>query len=61
MDHALTDRDVAAMLKLRNKTSWKTVQKYAREGKILGKQIGNQWRFHPIAVENFLLLNPKRR
>lgn len=54
----MTDRDVAKLLfKERHTTnSFKTIQKFAREGKIRGQQIGRRsWLFHEDAVRDFLM------
>lgn len=53
----LSDKDVARILfKEKCKpSSWKTCQKLAREGRIRGQKIGQNWRFHKDAVRDFLL------
>lgn len=59
--YALSALDVAALLGLKKKHSQKTVEKLARQGKIKGLKIAGQWVFHPKAVDDMFLLNPKRR
>lgn len=61
MEQILTDREVAGILKLGKVNSWKTVQKLAREGRIRGQKIAGKWRFHPSAVEDFLMIGNRRR
>lgn len=54
----LTDRELARFL-FKDKcrpTSWKTIQKMARDGDIRGQQIGRgSWIFHMDAVKDFLM------
>lgn len=51
----LTDRDVASLFGVH----FRTVQAMARNQEIHGRQIGNKWRFHRSAIENFLLVKGK--
>lgn len=57
-EEVMSDREVAKFLfKERCKpTSWRTIQKMARQGKIRGQQIGmGGWVFHRDAVRDFLM------
>lgn len=57
-DAIYTDRELAEIL-FRNrlkKSSWRTIQKMARNGEIKGVQVGRGgWRFYGSAVQDFLL------
>lgn len=46
----LTPKQVAEMLQV----SIRTVQKWAEQKKLPGKQIGNLWRFDPDEIEQFM-------
>lgn len=57
MDEIINDRQVAEII-FKNEvkpTSWKTIQKMARNGDIRGKRVGRFWRFHRSAIKDFLL------
>lgn len=57
-DEIIDDRTLAKLLfKERCKpTSWRTIQKMARQGLIKGRQIGmGGWVFHRDAVRDFLM------
>ncbi|MGA1864532.1 MAG: PTS sugar transporter subunit IIA [bacterium] len=49
----MTTKELAEYIKLNEKT----VIKMAQNGDLPGKKIGNQWRFHLMAIDNFLLDN----
>lgn len=59
----VTDRELAKLLfkgALWSPTSWKTVQRMAREGLIRGQKVGRGgWVFHKDAVRDFLM-RPRR-
>ncbi|MGA1870776.1 MAG: PTS sugar transporter subunit IIA [bacterium] len=49
----MTTRELAEYIQLNEKT----VIKMAQNGELPGKKIGNQWRFHLIAIDNYLQEN----
>lgn len=54
MDDVLTDREVAALLKLSPSFGYKTVQRLARQRKIKGIRVGDLWRFTRRSIRNYL-------
>lgn len=59
---ALMDsRQAADFLQLKGRTSWKTVEKWARDGKLRGGKAGDLWRFTEEDLTAFLFANGKKR
>lgn len=54
-DQILTLREVAAYLKLAEKTAYKL----AAEGKLPGFKVGGSWRFKRVDIENWIEQNKK--
>lgn len=54
-DQILTLREVAAYLKLAEKTAYKL----AAEGKLPGFKVGGSWRFKCVDIENWIEQNKK--
>lgn len=54
-DQILTLREVAAYLKLAEKTAYKL----AAEGKLPGFKVGGSWRFKRVDIENWIEHNKK--
>lgn len=57
---ALTCDQVAEKLGLTNKHKRKTICRLAALGLIAGRKVGKGWRFHPQAVDNYLLTTGAR-
>lgn len=56
-----TEKEVAALLygDRCTPTTWKTVQKMARNGEINGRQTGRGWwLFHSDAIKDYLMMRP---
>lgn len=49
-DVVMTLQEVAAYLKIARSTAYKL----AREGKIPGQKVGRHWRFHRVAIDEWL-------
>lgn len=54
-DTALTLDDVINRLQVPGKHPKRTLLTYIRSGRIRGRKVGKQWRFHPQAITDFLL------
>ncbi|GGE28822.1 hypothetical protein GCM10011571_33700 [Marinithermofilum abyssi] len=50
VDKVLTLKEAAAFLKIPQQTMYKLAQ----EGKVPGKKVGKQWRFHADVLEKWL-------
>ena len=46
----MTTKELAEYIKLNEKT----IIKMAQNGELPGKKVGNQWRFHLMAIDNYL-------
>lgn len=57
MPEVVDDRYVARLVfgEKTKKTSWRTVQQWARNGLIKGRKAGYSWKFHRDAVRDFLM------
>lgn len=54
----LTAREAATYMKMTNKYSYITVQRWARTGLLRGGKRGDEWVFHKEDLDNFIF--PKR-
>lgn len=50
----MTDREVAAYMKLRPKCGYITVQRWARLGILRGGKVGDHWRFRKEDIDDFV-------
>ena len=55
-DRVMTIDDLSAYLKIAKSTLYKLAQ----EGKLPGQKVGRHWRFHKIAVDNWLERRPTK-
>ena len=55
MGQILTTKELAKYLKLTEVT----IYKYVKEGKILGRRVGNRWRFDRDKIDEWLVRDEK--
>ncbi|MFI5420683.1 MAG: helix-turn-helix domain-containing protein [Nitrososphaerales archaeon] len=61
MDELLTDKEVAAYLKMSPKSGFLTIRQWAKQGKIRHGRAGEYYRFKKEDIDDFIFTAAKKR
>ena len=59
-DRPMTDKEVAKYLQLSPKCGYRTVRRWANEGRLRAGKVGDMWRFRKIDVDDMVFLRKGR-